>query len=110
MARRGGAGGEPRHELGAVALREEADVLLQQGREHAALVFGDDAVADPRQDQRAAVGRHRLDHEDHGGHEGENDDPVEVLVDVGRVDHVADQIGAERGADGGNAQRPNACA
>ena len=37
--------------------------------------------------------------------QGEDDDAREVLVHVGLVDHVADQIGAERGAGGGNAHQ-----
>ena len=71
-------------------------------REHPPLIVGDDPVADARQRERLSIGRHRLDHEDHGGDEGEDDDPGEVLVDVGLIDHVADQIGAERGAGCGN--------
>src|SRR4029450_2221609 len=58
----------------------------------------DAPVADAREDQRLAIGGHRLDHEDHGGHQSEDDDPRQVLVHIGLVDDVADQICAERGA------------
>ena len=74
-------------------------------REHSPLIVGDDPVADAREHDRLAVGGHSLDHENHGGHEGEDDDAGKVLVDVGLVDHVADQIGAERGARRGNSHQ-----
>ena len=56
LARGGGAGGQPRHEFRAVAVGEEADVVLQQPREHPPLVVGDDAVADARQRERLPIG------------------------------------------------------
>ena len=102
MARRGGAGGEPGHELGAVAVSKETDVMLKQLCEHPSLIIGDDSVADARERDGLPIGGHSLDHEDHGGHESEHDDARKVLVDVGLIDHVADQIGAERGARRGN--------
>ena len=86
------------HELGAVAVGKETDVVLQQPGEHLALIVGDDAVADACERERLSIGGQRLDHEDHGGHESEDDDAGQVLVNIGLIDHVADQIGAERGA------------
>ncbi len=98
LARRGGAGGEPGHELGTVAVGEKADVMLEQFREHPPLILGNDPVADARQSERLPVGGHRLDHENDGGHQGEGDDAGKIFVDVGLIDHVADQIRAQRGA------------
>ena len=72
--------------------------MMEQLGEHPLLVIGDDPVADPREHDRLPIGSHPLDHEDHGGHEGEDDDPRQVLVNVGLIDHIADQIGAERRA------------
>jgi hypothetical protein len=102
LARGGGAGCQACDELGAVAIGEEADIVLEQFRQHPPLIVGDDPVADARQHQRLAIGGHRLDHEDHGGHQSEDDDPRKVLVHIGLVDDVADQICAERGAPGGD--------
>ena len=48
---------QPRDEFGGMAVGKEADVLAQQLVEHAALVFGDDAIADARQHDRVAVGQ-----------------------------------------------------
>ena len=101
----GGPGREPGHELGAVAVGKEADVMLQQLGEHPPLIVGDDSIADACQRECLSIGRHRLDHEDHGGYQGEDDDSGEVLVHIGLVDHVANQIGAEGGAGGGNAHQ-----
>ena len=56
LARGGGSGGQPRHELGGMPLREERDVLVDQGVEHLPLIQRNDAVADPRQHHRRAVG------------------------------------------------------
>ena len=56
----GGAGGEPGDEFGRMTVGEEADVFVQQLVEHAPLIVGDDAVADPRQRHGAAVGRQIL--------------------------------------------------
>ncbi len=105
LACRGGAGREPRHELGAMAVGKKTDVMLEQLREHSLLIVGDDPVADAREHDRLAIGGHSLDHENHGGHEGEDDDAGKVLVDVRLVDHVADQIGAERSARRGNSHQ-----
>jgi len=49
---------------------------------------------------RLPVGSHSLDHEDHGGHQREDDDAREVFVNVGLVDDVSHQIRAERRARG----------
>ncbi len=54
----GRAGGEPGNEFGRVSVGEEADVLLQELVEHAPLVVGDDAVADPGEHD----GRNRRSH------------------------------------------------
>ena len=43
------AGGRAGHKFGRVSIGEIADVLVQQLVEHAPLIVGDDAVADPRQ-------------------------------------------------------------
>ena len=76
--------------------------MLQQLGEHPPLIVGNDPVADAGQRERLPIGRHCLDHEDHGGDDGEDDDPGEVLVDIGLIDHVADQIGTERRAGCGD--------
>ena len=55
-----GAGGEPGDELRRMAVGEEADIFPQQLVEHAPLVVGDDAVADPGQHHGRAIGRQRL--------------------------------------------------
>ena len=57
VARGGRAGVEARHEFRGVTVGEVGEVLPDQRLEHAPLVFGDDAVADPGHDQRVAVGR-----------------------------------------------------
>jgi len=44
-----------RNELGAVAVGEEADIVLQQLREHLALIVGDDAVGDAGERERRPV-------------------------------------------------------
>src|SRR5262249_33403277 len=81
------------------------NIMREQLREPLPLIVGDDPVADPREHDRLSIGGHSLDHENHGGHEGEDDDAGKVLVDVGLIDHVADQIGAERGARRGNSHQ-----
>ena len=104
-----GSGGEARKQFGRVPVGEEVEILVDQRVEHSPLVVGDDRVADLRKLHRLQVGRARLDHEDHGGDEADDQDAVEVLVHVGLVDHVADEVGAERGAAGGEqhqAERP----
>ena len=99
-------GGEPRDEFRAVAVGKETDIVLQQPRKQATLVVGNDLVADARHRHRLPVGGHSLDREQRGGHQGEEDDAREILVDIGCVDHVADEIGAERGARRGNEHHP----
>src|SRR5262249_21166040 len=83
-------------ELGGAG--KKAYMMWEHFRDHPPLIVGDDPVADRREHDRLSIGGHSLDHENHGGHEGEDDDAGKVLVDVGLIDYVADQIGAERGA------------
>ena len=96
LADGGGAGGKPGDEFRRMAVGKKADVLLQQLVEHAPLIVGDDAVADPRQHDGGTVGRKRLDHEDHHRDQAERHDLVVVAVDIGRVDHGAEQIRGQR--------------
>ena len=98
----GGAGRKPRDEFGRVPVGKEAQAFAEQLGEHGALIVGDDAVADTREHHRVAVGRDALDGEQERGDGAEHDDARQVLVDVSLIDDVADQIGAERGAGGGD--------
>ena len=100
LARGGGTGGEARHELRAVAVGKETDVMLEQPGEHPSLIVGNDPIADPCEHHRLPVGGYSLDHEEHGGHQGEDDDARKVFVNVGLVDDVSHQIRAERRARG----------
>src|SRR5215510_6773423 len=74
VARRSGAGRKPRHELGAMAVGKKTNVMLEQPREHPLLIVSNDPVADAREHDRLSIGGHSLDHENHGGHEGKDDD------------------------------------
>ena len=76
---------------------EEADILDQQLVEHVPLVVGDDAVADAQHDDLLAVARRALQREqaERGG--ADQHQRMEILVHIGLVDHVAEQIGRERG-------------
>ena len=81
---------------------EEADPFIEQLGEHGALIVGDDAVADLREHHAVPVGGEPLGGEQRGGDAAEDEDAGEVVIDVGLVDDVADQIGAERRAAGGD--------
>ena len=83
-------------------LREKFQVLLDQRTEHAALIFGQDVIADPRQQHGVAVARRRFHQEQRDGHERQHVDGGQVLVDIGGIDDVAEEVGAERGGDGGD--------
>ena len=96
----GGASVQPRDEFRAVPVGKEADIMLQQACEQSALIFGNDAIADPRHCERLPIGGEPLDHENTGGHERKDNDAGQVLVHVGLVDDVADEIGAKRGRRG----------
>jgi hypothetical protein len=48
------------------------------------------------------IGGQCLDQEDHRCHERQHDDARQVPVDISLIDHVADQIGAERGGERGD--------
>ena len=100
LRRRRRAGGEARDEFGRVPVGEKADALVEQLGEHAPLIVGDDAVADLRQQHAVAVGREAFGGEQGDGDAAEDEDAGEALVDVGLVDDVADQVGAERRAAG----------
>src|SRR5262249_42602641 len=83
-----------RQEFRGMPVGEEAQVLTDDAAKHPALIFGDDAIADLRELHGAEISGARLHHEDDGGEDADEDDAAEVLVNVGLVDHVADQIGA----------------
>ena len=102
LGRRRGARAQPRDEFGRMPVGEEAEAFVEQLGEHAALIVGDDAVADLRKHDAVAVGGEPLGGEQRGGDAAENKDAGEVLIDIGLVDDVADQIGAERRAAGGD--------
>ena len=102
MAHGGGAGGQPGDEFGGMAVGKKADVLAQQLVEHAALVVGDDAVADRGEHHGRAVGRETFDGEDGDRDDADDDDGVEITVDIGLVGHRAEKVGAERRAGGGD--------
>ena len=78
-------------------LREEADAFAHQLGEQPALVVGEDGVADLRQDHRVAVGRHALEDEDQDGDPRQHRDAADVLVDIGLVDDLAEDIGRAGG-------------
>jgi hypothetical protein len=63
----------------------------------ALLIFG--------QDHGVAVGRQTLDEQQHHGDAGENGDAGDVLVDIGLVDHLAQDIGGARGGAGRHAHQ-----
>ncbi len=96
----GSAGGQASHELRAVAVGKKTDIMLEQLGEHPSLIVGNDSIADPCEHHRLPIGSHSLDHEDHGGHQGEDDDSRKVFVNVGLVDDISHQIRAERRARG----------
>ena len=52
-----------------------------------------------------AVGRQTLDEQQHHRDAGENGDAGDVLVDIGLVDHLAQDIGGARGGAGGHAHQ-----
>src|SRR6267142_77828 len=86
-----------------MAVGEERDVLAHQLGEQPALVVGKDGVADLRQDHGVSVGRRALDREDHNGDQRQQHDAAHVLVDIGLVDDLAEQVGRACGR-----RRPNA--
>ena len=98
-----GAGGQPRQKFRRMPLGEEGDAFAHQLGEQPALVVGEDGVADLRQDHGVAVGRRTLEDEDHDGDQRQHRDAAHVLVDIGLVDDLAEQIG---GAGGGAAETP----
>src|SRR5215510_591744 len=83
-----------------MAVREESQAFVEQLRKSRALTGGDDAIADARQHHAVAVGGEALHRKQDDGDRAKNNDPLQVPVDVGLVDHVADQVGAECGAAG----------
>ena len=92
-----GAGGQPRQKFRRMPLGEEGDAFAHQLGEQPALVVGEDGVADLRQDHVMAVGRRALEDEDHDGDAGQDRDAADVLVDIGLVDDLAEQIGRAGG-------------
>ncbi len=78
-------------------LREEGDAFAHQLGEQPALVVGEDGVGDLRQDHLVAVGRRTLEDEDHDGDARQDRDAADVLVDIGLVDDLAEQIGRAGG-------------
>ena len=66
---------------------------VQQLVEHAPLVVGHDAVADPHHDDLLAVGRRALQGEQSERRDADPHQSVEILVHVGLVDDVAEQVG-----------------
>ncbi len=102
---RGSSGRHSGNELGGMPRSDEADALVEQLVEYLALILRDDAIADPRQHQDVAVGARSLHREQHDGEDAEPDDAGEILLDVGLVDQLPDQIGGERRAAGGDAHQ-----
>ena len=68
------------------------------------LVVGEDRVADLRQDHGVPVGRRTLDGEDDDGDQRQDRDAAHILVDIGLVDDLAEQIG---GTGGGRRRKPH---
>ncbi len=78
-------------------LREEGDAFAHQLGEQPALVVGEDGVGDLRQDHLVTVGRRALEDEDQDGDPGQDRDAADILVDIGLVDDLAEQIGRAGG-------------
>ena len=84
------AGRQPRDEFGRMPVGEELQAFVEQLGEHRALIIGDDAVADMRQQHAVAVGGEAFDGKQRRGNGAEHHDAGQVLVDVSLVDDVAD--------------------
>ena len=96
---------QPRQEFGGMPLGIESDAFAHQLGKQPPLVVGENGVADLGQDHGVAVGRQTLDEQQHHRDAGENGDAGDVLVDIGLVDHLAQDIGGARGGAGGHAHQ-----
>jgi hypothetical protein len=83
----------------------EPDAFAHQLGKQPPLVVGENGVADLGQDHGVAIGRQTLDEQQHHGDAGENGDAGDVLVDIGLVDHLAQDIGRAGGGAGGHAHQ-----
>src|SRR5262245_29786402 len=81
-----------------MAVREESQAFVEQLRKNRALIVRDDAITDARQHHAVAVGGEALHRKQDDSDRAKNNDSLQVPIDVGLVDHVADQVGAECGA------------
>ena len=90
-------------EFGRMRAAVIADLHPQHLVEDALLDVGDDAVADPRQDDLLAIGRKALDRVN--GHDRRRDFPhgLEVAADEDLVDDLADDPRRQRGGEGDQA-------
>ena len=81
-----------------MAIGEESQPFIEQLVEHPPLILRDDAGADAREHDRLAVARGALEGEQHDDDQGKRHDAGKITVHIGLVDHVAQDIGAERRA------------
>src|SRR5258706_9853438 len=78
-------------------LGKKSDAFAHQLGKQRPLVVREDRVADLRQDHGVAVGRGPLEHEEQDGYARQDGDAADILLDIGLVDALAEDIGQAGG-------------
>jgi hypothetical protein len=77
-----------------VAIGEKAKTFIEQLRKYRALIVGNNAVADARQHHAMPVRCEPFGCEQGDRNDAKREDSAQAAIDVGLVDHVADEPGA----------------